>query len=230
MTRIGRLAVTRQLSDVCSTRKMAEIRLLIADAHPATLAGLRMALSGSPFTVVAEVPDAQAAVAAALSERPHVCVLDADMPGGAVAATADITRRLEGTEVVVMASDRDDEAMLEIVRAGAMGYLLKGMDPDRLRYAIIGVTNGEAALPRVLVARLMLEFRLRERRRVLIGTAQLTHRELDVLELLAEGASTRAIGEALAISDVTVRRHISSVINKLGVPDRAGAVAALREG
>ena len=207
---------------------MAEIRLLLADAHAATLAGLRMALSGAPFEVVAEASDAPTAVAAALRERPHVCVLDADMPGGATAATAEITR-CEGTEVVVMASDRDDAAMLEVVRAGAMGYLLKGMDPDRLRYAIIGVTNGEAALPRTLVARLMLEFRVRERRRALVGTAQLTHRELDVLELLAEGASTRAIADTLAISDVTVRRHISSVIAKLGVADRAAAVAALRE-
>jgi DNA-binding NarL/FixJ family response regulator len=230
MTRIGHISVTHQVPDVCSTGKMAEIQLLLADAHAATLAGLRMALSGEPFTIVAAVADADEAVAVAVAERPDVCVLDADMPGGAAAATGEITRRCEGTEVVVLGSERDDATMLEVVRAGAMGYLLKEMDPERLRYAIIGVTKGEAALPRTLVARLMLEFRLRERRRALIGTARLTHRELDVLELLADGAPTRAAAEALGISDVTVRRHISTAIAKLGVADRAAAIALLREG
>jgi DNA-binding NarL/FixJ family response regulator len=204
------------------------VRVLLADAHAATLAGLRMALSGDPFTVVAEAGDAASAVEAALREHPDVCVLDADMPGGAATATADITRQLRGTEVVVLASERDDATMLDVVRAGAMGYLLKGMDPDRLRYAIIGVTNGEAAVPRTLMARLMLEFRLREHRRSLVGSAQLTPREFAVLELLAEGASTRTMAQNLGISEVTVRRHVSSVLAKLGVSDRAAAVEALR--
>jgi DNA-binding NarL/FixJ family response regulator len=207
---------------------MTTIRLLLADAHAATRAGLRMALSGDPFTIVAEVADAEEAVAAAVAERPDVCVLDAGMPGGAAVPTAEIRRRCEGTEIVVLASERDDATMLEVVRAGAMGYLLKGMDPERLRYAIIGVTNGEAAVPRTLVARLMLEFRVRERRRSLVGAAQLTPRELAVLELMADGASTRAMAQTLGISDVTVRRHVSSVLAKLGVTDRAAAIEALR--
>jgi DNA-binding NarL/FixJ family response regulator len=209
---------------------MAEIRLLLADAHAATRAGLRMALTGDPFTIVAEASDARTAVSAAVSERPDVCVLDADMPGGAATATAEITRRCNGTDVVVLAAERDDGQMLDVVRAGAMGYLLKGMDPDRLRYAIVGVTNGEAAVPRTLVARLMQEFRVRERRRALVGTARLTPRELGVLELLAEGSSTRVMAETLGISEVTVRRHVSGVLQKLGVSDREAAVAILREG
>jgi DNA-binding NarL/FixJ family response regulator len=209
---------------------MTPIRLVLADAHAATLAGLRMALSGEPFEVVAEVADADAAIEAALRELPDVCLLDVDMPGGAAAATAEITRRLDAVDVVVLASERDDEAMLDAVRAGAMGYLLKGMDPDRLRYAIIGVTNGEAAVPRTLVARLMLELRVRDRRRLVVGTARLTPREWEVLELLDAGAPTRAIGEALGISEVTVRRHVSGVLAKLGVADRAAAVEVLRSG
>jgi DNA-binding NarL/FixJ family response regulator len=209
---------------------MSVIRLLLADAHAATLAGLRMALSGDPFAIAAEASDARSAIQGALHEHPDVCVLDADMPGGAATATAEITRRCEGTEVVVLAAERDDSQMLDVVRAGAMGYLLKGMDPDRLRYAIIGVTNGEAAVPRTLVARLMQEFRVRERRRALVGTARLTARELGVLELLAEGSSTRAMAETLGISEVTVRRHVSGVLQKLGVSDREAAVAILRDG
>jgi DNA-binding NarL/FixJ family response regulator len=191
-----------------------------------------MALADGPFDIVAEVDTADAAVEAANRERPDVCVLDADMPGGAVRATAEIVRAQPQAAVVVMASARHDATMLDVVRAGAVGYLLKDMDPERLRFALLGVTQGEAALPRVLVARLMLEFRVRESRRRLITTpgheAELTRREWDVLTLLAEGASTNEIAGSLGVSAVTVRRHISGVLAKLGVTSREAAVDLLR--
>jgi DNA-binding NarL/FixJ family response regulator len=208
------------------------VRLLLADAHTATLAGLRMALAGGPFDIVAEVDSADAAVAAASRERPDVCLLDADMPGGAVRATTEIVRAHPQAAVVVMASARDDSTMLDVVRAGAVGYLLKDMDPERLRFALVGVTQGEAALPRVLVARLMLEFRVRESRRRLVTArgheAELTRREWDVLTLLADGAATGEIAASLGVSAVTVRRHISGVLGKLGVSSRAEAIDVLR--
>jgi DNA-binding NarL/FixJ family response regulator len=208
------------------------VRVLLADAHSATRAGLRMALAGGPFDIVAEVGSADAAVEAASRERPDVCVLDADMPGGSVRATAEILRAQPDAAVVVMASERRDETMLDVVRAGAIGYLLKDMDPERLRFALLGVTQGEAALPRVLVARLMLEFRVRESRRRLVTArgheAELTRREWDVLTLLEEGASTGEIAASLGVSAVTVRRHISGVLAKLGVTSREAAVEVLR--
>src|SRR5205814_2099126 len=187
---------------VCSASSMAvatpnRVRVLLADAHSATLAGLRMALGGGPFDIVAEVNSADTAVEAAEREHPDVCVLDADMPGGAIRATTEIVRAHPDVAVVVMAATRDDGTMLDVVRAGAVGYLLKDMDPERLRFALLGVTQGEAALPRVLVARLMLEFRLRDSRRRLVAArgneAELTRREWDVLSLLADGASTQEI-------------------------------------
>jgi DNA-binding NarL/FixJ family response regulator len=208
------------------------VRVLLADAHSATRAGLRMALGGGPFTIVAEVDSADAAVEEAVRERPDICVLDADMPGGAVAPTAEIVRAIPDAAVVVMASSRNDATMLDVVRAGAAGYLLKDMNPERLQFALIGVTRGEAALPRMLVTRLMLEFRVRERRRhVPIGggeAAELTAREWDVLALMSEGGSTKDIAGTLGISEVTVRRHISGLLAKLRVPDREAAVAILR--
>ncbi|TML03955.1 MAG: response regulator transcription factor [Actinobacteria bacterium] len=208
------------------------VRILLADAHSATLAGLRMALGGGPFDIVAEVNSADTAVEAAEREHPDVCVLDADMPGGAIRATTEIVRAQPDVAVVVMAATRDDGTMLDVVRAGAVGYLLKDMDPERLRFALLGVTQGEAALPRVLVARLMLEFRLRDSRRRLVAArgneAELTRREWDVLSLLADGASTQEIAESLGVSAVTVRRHISGVLRKLGVNSREAAVELLR--
>jgi DNA-binding NarL/FixJ family response regulator len=215
-----------------SVEKPTRVRVLLADAHSATLTGLRMALAGGTFDVVAAVDSADAAIEAADRERPDVCVLDADMPGGAVRATGEIVRAQPGTAVVVMASGRDDETMLEVVRAGAVGYLLKDMDPERLRFALLGVTQGEAALPRLLVARLMLEFRVRESRRRLVTAhgheAELTQREWDVLTLLADDATTAEIAESLNVSAVTVRRHISGVLRKLGVNSREEAVDVMR--
>jgi DNA-binding NarL/FixJ family response regulator len=208
------------------------VRVLLADAHTATLAGLRMALVDGPFDIVAEVDSADAAIEAAAREGPDVCVLDADMPGGAVRATAEIVRAQPGAAVIVMAGTRDDETMLDVVRAGAAGYLLKDMDPERLRFALLGATAGEAALPRLLVARLMLEFRVREAPRRLATAhgqgAELTRREWDVLALLADGASTGEIATSLGVSAVTVRRHISGVLGKLGVSSRAEAVDMMR--
>lgn len=221
------------LCAVVTSSNVEPIRILLADAHPAALAGLRRALDDEHFDLVAEAADADAAVAAALRERPDICVLDADMPGGAVRATASISKELPRSAIVILAAQRGDEAMLDAVRAGAAGYLYKDMDPERLRFALRGVMEGEAALPRKLVARLMEEFRLRSRGRT-IATAtgervELTGREWAVLELLADGSSTRDAAAALGISDVTVRRHISTGIAKLGAGDRDEAIAALRD-
>jgi DNA-binding NarL/FixJ family response regulator len=207
------------------------VRVLLADAHSPTRAGLRMALVDGPFDIVAEVDSVEAAVEEAVRARPDICVLDADMPGGVIAATAEIVRAIPGAAVVVMASSRSDATMLDVVRAGAAGYLLKDMNPERLRFALIGVTQGEAALPRVLVARLMLEFRVRERRHRVVAAGgretELTRREWDVLALLADGGSTRDIAGSLGVSEVTVRRHISGMLAKLGVDSRAAAVDLL---
>ena len=216
------------MTDASSNR----VRVLLADAHSATRAGLRMALAGEPFEIVAEVDSADTAVDAANRERPDICVLDADMPGGAVRATTEILRAHPQAAVVLMASARHDATMLDAVRAGAVGYLLKDMDPERLGFALLGVTHGEAALPRALVARLMLEFRVRESHRRLPTPGgrevEPTRREWDVLTLLEKGASTREIAAALGVSAVTVRRHVSGLLAKLGVDSRDAAVELLR--
>jgi DNA-binding NarL/FixJ family response regulator len=124
-----------------------------------------------------------------------------------------------------------DEELFAALRVGARGFLLKDTNPDRLPYALAGVVKGEAALPRTLMARVIEEFRLRERSRVpLMGPNGQTasQREWEMLALMAEGLSTREIAERVEISEVTVRRHVSAVVRKLGVTDRAAAVEAFR--
>ena len=208
------------------------LRVAIADDHAPTRAGVRQALEADGCEVVAAVADGPTAVAVALEERPDVCLLDIHMPGGGIKAASQITSALPDTAVVMLTASRDDDDLFDALRAGASGYLLKDMDPDRLAAALRGVMAGEAALPRTLALKVMRQLQSPGRRRFVpskgTGAARLTSRETEVLELMAEGLSTEQIAEKLFIGKVTVRTHVSNVLKKLRVPDRVSAVRLVR--
>ena len=207
------------------------ISVLLADDHARTRAMVRTALEQrGDFRVCAEAADADAAVLAAGREHPDVCLLDINMPGSGIAAAAGITAALPDTAVVMLTVSRQDEDLFDALRAGASGYLLKGMDEDAIGDALHRVLRGEAMLPGSLVARLVEEFRDREQRRVAIAdgpAARLTGREWDVLELMRTGATTAEISERLFVSATTVRTHVSAILKKLGVPTREAAIKLL---
>lgn len=206
------------------------LRITLADDHPPTRAGVRRALETAGWEVCAEASDAAGAVANAQLHRPDVALLDIHMPGGGVSAAEKIAATLPDTAVVMLTVSRHDRDLFSALRAGASGYLLKDIDPDRLPHALEGVLRGEAALPRNLVARLMEEFRGRGRRRMTLPNRQavsLTSREWEVLELMGEGMRTAEIAERLQVSAVTVRTHVSAILRKLHVKDRAEAVELL---
>jgi len=207
------------------------IRVVVADDHPPTRAGVRLALERGGFEVCAEVADAPSAIEAARRELPDVCLLDIHMPGDGIHAAETISRELPDTAVVMLTVSRLDADLFDALRAGASGYLLKDIDPARLPLALHGVLEGEAALPRQLVALLIEEFRERRRRRriPLRGrrSAELTDREWEVLELMRQGASTEEIAARLFISPVTVRTHVSAILRKLQVPTREAAIELL---
>jgi two-component system nitrate/nitrite response regulator NarL len=209
------------------------LRVLVADDHPPTRAGVHSALESDGCLVVAEVGDGRKAVDAAVEHQPDVCLLDIHMPGGGIAAAAEISRRVPETAIVMLTASRDDEDLFDALRAGASGYLLKDMDPDRLGAALRGVLAGEAALPRGLMLKVVAEFRNRPRRRIGLRaqstTARLTSREAEVLDLLALGLTTDDIAKRLFVSKVTVRTHVSSILKKLRVPDREAAIRLFRE-
>lgn len=207
-----------------------DVTVLVADDHPPTRLGIRLALEGNGFVVIGEAATAATAATLARDLAPQVSLLDVHMPGNGITAARTIARAVPTTTIVMLTVSRDDADLFDAIRAGASGYLLKDIDPDRLPHALRGVLDGEAALPRSMVLRLMSEFRGRDERRVGRGrAARLTSREWEILDLLARGLSTQDIAEQLYVSAVTVRTHVSAILRKLQVPDRASAVRVFRE-
>jgi len=162
--------------------------------------------------------------------QPDLCLLDIHMPGSGIAAAEQISRALPNCAVVMLTESRDDEDLFDALRAGARGYLLKDMDPDRLAPALRGVLAGEAALPRALVSKVLEEFQGRSRRKLFVqdhGPAQLTSREWEIMDLLRSGLSTDDAARRLFVAPGTVRVHLSAVLKKLRVADRAAAIRVL---
>jgi DNA-binding NarL/FixJ family response regulator len=207
-------------------------RVMIADHHPTSRFGMRLALERAGFLVVAECASGEDAIAVAAAFRPDACLIDVDIPGGGVVAARAITARAPDTAVVMLSAAVKDEDLLGGIMAGACGYLLKTIDPERLPVAVRAVIAGEAAIPRAFGRRLLEE--LRERRD---GAAPpyvrgrqigLTPRECQVVQLMRENLSTREIAARLGISGITVRRHVSAALRKLDAPDREAAVRLLQ--
>lgn len=205
---------------------MSDLRVLIADDHPMTRVGVRLALERGGFDVCAEADDGPSAVEAAEREHPDVCLLDIQMPGSGIRAAEEIAKRVPSTAIVMLTVSRRDSDLFDALRVGASGYLLKDTDPDRLPLALRGVLEGEAALPRHLVTLLIDEFRERGRRRPLLKRrgVVLTEREWEVLELMSQGLTTFEIGDRLFIEPVTVRTHVSAILKKLRVSSRRAAL------
>jgi DNA-binding NarL/FixJ family response regulator len=206
------------------------IRVLVADNQAATRAGVRASLDVAEFEVIAEASNANDAVELAVLLAPDLCLLDIHMPGSGIAAAEKISRELPDCAVVMLTYSRDDDDLFDALRAGARGYLLKDMDPDRLGPALRGVLAGEAALPRALVSRVLEEFQGRSRRKLFVQDqrpTQLTSREWEIMDLLRGGLSTDDVAQRLFVAPGTVRVHVSSVLKKLRVTDRAAAIKAL---
>lgn len=193
---------------------MSAIKLLIADDAPTRL-GIRMALDGE-VQICAEVDDPGQAIRAAKREQPDVCLIGRALCGDGMATVRGICRAAAAVAVVILAQERDDEDLLDAVRAGAIGYVPGALDAARLRRVIAAVSAREAVVPRGMVLDLVMELR-----GVGDGADALTFRESQVLGMLRRGHSTATIAGRLGIAPVTVRRHISELVHKFGVEDRS---------
>ncbi|MFF4446346.1 response regulator [Streptomyces sp. NPDC001502] len=199
------------------------IRLLLADDHPVVRAGLRAVLDTEPdFAVVAEAATAERAVELAAREPVDVVLMDLQFgPGPGMhgsEATALITARPGAPRVLVLTTYDTDADILAAVEAGASGYLLKDAPPEELAAAVRTAAAGQSALAPAVALRLMDRMRT--------PAEALTKRELEVLQLVADGLSNQQISKKLFLSQATVKSHLVHVYAKLGVDSRTAAVAA----
>jgi DNA-binding NarL/FixJ family response regulator len=204
--------------------------VLIVGANVATRAGIRLALEPAVETYEARTP--AEALTLPLASAPTVILVSTEGQDG-MSVVSQLSSSFPYAHIVVLTPEIREDQLLNAVRAGAVGYLSEQLDPVRLPFVVRGVMRGEAAIPRVLVTKLVDELRERRKRRQLLLESReaisLTTREWEVLELLRQGASTKQISKRLSISEVTVRRHIGTLLHKLDVRSRKEAVALVED-
>ena len=203
---------------------------MIAVAASPARAAMRTALEDRGFTIAAEAVDARSALVAAKRERPDLCLIDLDLPGDGLAAVGRIATALPGTTVVALAPVEDGAQMIAALEHGASGYLRTDFPADDLAKTLRAAHAGEPALSRSLVPHLIEHLRRGSSSRLELGDLMvtLTPRERDVVELVRKGWPTGEIARRLGLSPVTVRRHISSVSRKTGIPGRVALAEALK--
>jgi NarL family two-component system response regulator LiaR len=215
------------------------VTLLIVDDHDVVRKGLRYYLGAHPeIEIVGEAGDAESAVAGAAEHVPDVVLMDLVLPlqpgtepsdEGGVQATRRIRQISPRTQVVVLTSFADDELVLAAIKAGALSYLLKDADAETVLHAVGSASRGEAILHPRIAQRLMAEVTAPSRAQD--PTAGLTAREIEVLQLIAQGLPNAEIADKLVITERTVKAHVSNLLGKLHLSDRTqAAVYAWREG
>ena len=209
------------------------MRILIADDHSLFREGLHSLLEARGIEVVAEAQDGNEAVELAHLYRPDIVLMDVQMPGmGGLAATRHISAELPGVKVVVLTASEDDADLLEAVRSGAQGYLLKNLKAHQVSDLLEGVMRGEPALTPGLAGKLLGELARPPSTQHRQSPEALSEREHEILELMVEGVtSTRELAQALVVSEHTIKYHLSNILGKLHLQSRTQLVAyALREG
>jgi DNA-binding NarL/FixJ family response regulator len=216
-------------------RVSAPIGLLIVDDHPVVRDGLSGMFAAPEFKVLGQASDGAEAVRLAEALRPDVILMDLRMPGmDGVAAITELASRGVAARVLVLTTYDTDSYVLPAIEAGATGYLLKDAPSAALLRAVRAAANGEAVLAPSVAARLMSHVRTPGGSAGAggpggtgaPGAETLSAREVEILELVAAGATNREAAGRLFISEATVKTHLLHIYAKLGVSDRAAAVAA----
>ena len=208
---------------------------MVVDDHPLYRHALTALFSGAGFRVTESSASAPSVLAAVMRVRPDVVLIDPGLPG---VDGVELTRRVveragDAVRVIVLTASNDPADMLAVLRVGACGYLTKDQQPARMVDAVRGAINGEAAISRRMAAHLVADVR-RARERVALASKlphreRLTPRQLEILGLIAGGATTAEIAGRLYLSPETVRWHVKSILRKLNARTRAEAAAVLRD-
>lgn len=210
------------------------MRVLLADDHALFRAGLASLLRAWGMEIVGEASDGLEAIRATRRLEPDLVLMDIGMaPCNGLEATRAIKAEFPDVKVVIVTVSENDDDLFEAIKGGAEGYFLKGMSEQELAEALTHVSAGEPALSPALAAKILDEFTRMSSKpvRPTRPEEELTERELEVLRLVAEGATNREIGEALFISENTVGFHMKHILSKLHLKNRAHAAAyAIRAG
>lgn len=207
------------------------IRVLIADDHPLFRSGMRALLAADPDTEVAgEATTGEEVVALAEELQPDVVLMDLKMPGlSGIEATRRILHTSPNARVLVVTMFEDDHSVFSAIRVGARGYVLKGASPDEVLRAIQVVVGGEAIFSPSVATRLIAFFGNLRPEALPQAFPELTEREREILDLLAQGRSNPEIARQLSLSVKTVANHVSNILGKLQLADRAQAMLRARE-
>ncbi len=210
---------------------METIRIVIADDHPVFRYGLRALLSAEPGTeVVGEATTGSEAIALATTLLPDILLMDLNMPDvNGIEATRQIGQLVPQVGILVITMVDDDDSVFAAMRAGARGYLLKGAEGDETVRAIHAVSHGEAIFSPAIARRLIQFFNSPSPVAAPQVFPELTEREHELLDLIAQGYTNAAIAEQLVISPKTVRNHVSHIFAKLQVAGRADAIIRARD-
>ncbi len=202
------------------------IKVLVADDHPVFREGLASLLQKYPeFKVVGQAADGDEAVARANQLKPDVVIMDICMPrSDGIVATRALQKMLPQIKVIIATISAKDEDLFAALKAGARGYLLKSVSLQELIDSIKLVAQGEAVVSPAMASRLIEEFR-QDKEHLDKRPSDLSSRELEVLHLVAQGASNKQISDSLFISETTVKAHLQTIMEKLHARNRAEAVA-----
>jgi DNA-binding NarL/FixJ family response regulator len=212
---------------------MSSITVMLVDDHALVRSAVRQALTAEDIQVVGEASTAEEAILLAPQLAPDVLLLDVNLPGtSGLAMLRELVPRLPSTKIVMLTVSDDRRDLIEAVRNGAAGYLTKDLSPDALQRAVRGIRSGDLAMSRAMAAE-VIQHLASATGRSGIDPAQalpgISPREEEVLSLLADGLTDKEIADRLGISPRTVETHVGSLLNKLGVRNRAEAARRYRE-
>ena len=223
------------------TQSFERVRILIVDDHALFRMGIRGILAQEPdLEVVAEADDSRSAMDAAFATNPDVILMDLSLPApGGIETTQRMRREMAAAAIVVLATEEDEDALFEAIKAGAAAFILKDIAPEDLVMVIRRVVAGEYLIndkvfsKPTVASRVLKEFR----ELAIYGQeaapifAPLSPREVEILDNIAQGMTNKQVAYALSISEQTVKNHMSSILRKLSVNDRTQAVVyAMRQG
>jgi DNA-binding NarL/FixJ family response regulator len=211
--------------------------VLLVDDHPLFLEGLQNLLTARSIEVVGTAQDGREALTQARISRPDVVLMDIHMPRcDGLEATRLIKREMPAVQIVILTMSAEDQYLFEAIKGGASGYLLKSLHADQFFELLSGLARGEAPMTRDLAARILSEFAQQARAdspppSLEEGPDSLTKRQIEVLQLMAQGQTNQEIADRMCITERTVKHHISEILQKLHLRNRVQVVAyAVRTG